>query len=129
MNDPIADMITRIKNVIMARHDEVVIPHSKMKEAIAVLLKDNGYIESFEVVKKAPQDDITVKLKYIGKTAAITDVRRVSKPGRRVYSPVKEIPKTLGGYGMTVVSTSKGVITDTQARKQNTGGEVLCQIW
>ncbi len=129
MNDPIADMITRIKNAIMARHDEVVIPHSKMKEAIAVLLKDNGYIESFEVVKKAPQDDITVKLKYIGKTAAITDVRRVSKPGRRVYSPVKEIPKTLGGYGMTVVSTSKGVITDTQARKQNTGGEVLCQIW
>ncbi len=129
MTDPIADMIIRIKNALLAGRDEVAIPHSKMKHAVAQLLLDNGYIEAFDVKEAVPQSEIVVKLKYIGKTAAITDVRRVSKPGRRVYAPVKEIPKTLGGYGITIVSTSKGVITDNQARKMNLGGEILCQIW
>lgn len=129
MTDPIADMITRIKNALLAGLSEVSIPHSKMKHALAQLLFDNGYIQSFEVKEAVPQSQIVIQLKYIGKTAVITDVRRVSKPGRRVYSPVKEIPKTLGGYGITIVSTSKGVITDNQARKMNLGGEILCQIW
>jgi small subunit ribosomal protein S8 len=129
MTDPIADMIIRVKNAFMANKTEVSIPHSKVKEAIAKILEAEGYVESFEVEPTKPQRTINVKLKYVGKIPAITEVRRMSKPGRRVYSTVKDIPKALGGYGVTIVSTSRGVVTGSQARKMNIGGEVLCQIW
>ncbi|NCN03828.1 MAG: 30S ribosomal protein S8 [Candidatus Pacebacteria bacterium] len=129
MTDPIADMIIRVKNAFMANKAEVSIPHSKVKEAIAKILEAEGYVESFEVAPTKPQRTINVKLKYVGKIPAITEVRRMSKPGRRVYSTVKDIPKALGGYGVTIVSTSRGVVTGSQARKMNIGGEVLCQIW
>ena len=104
-------------------------PHSKMKEAIAKILMDNNYIESFEVVEKKPQSDILIKLGYVGNLSKITDIKRVSKPGRRLYSTVDQIPATLNGYGITIVSTSKGLMTDKQARQKNVGGELLCQIW
>lgn len=129
MTDPIADMIIRIKNALMAGHERVEIPHSKVKESLAHILVDEGYISKASVVKQIPQSVIVVDLKYVGKVPAITDVRRVSKPGRRMYAGVKDIPKALGGYGITIVSTSKGVMTDTKAKQQNAGGEVLCQVW
>ncbi|MBW7955592.1 30S ribosomal protein S8 [Patescibacteria group bacterium] len=129
MNDPIADMIIRIKNALMARHETVAVPHSRVKEEISKILVANNYVESYEVSKKMPQSDLVFKLRYVGKVPAITDVRRISTPGRRVYSTSAKVPKALGGYGITIVSTSKGVMTDKDARKQNVGGEVLCQIW
>ncbi len=129
MNDPIADMITRIKNALMAKHDSVEIPHSKLKERIGQILLQSNYIEDVKVEQKAPQAQIVVKLRYVGRLSAITDVKRVSKPGRRVYAPASKIPRALGGYGITIVSTSKGVMTDADAKKQNLGGEVLCQVW
>lgn len=129
MTDPIADMIIRVKNAFLASRATVSIPHSKMKEALAKILEAEGYVESFEVKPTVPQKTIEIKLKYIGKIPAITEVRRLSKPGRRMYAAVGEIPRSLGGYGVTIVSTSKGVVTDKDARKMNIGGEVLCQIW
>lgn len=129
MNDPIADMIIRIKNALMARHETVAVPHSRVKEQISKILVENQYVESYQVDQKAPQSDLVFKLRYVGKVPAITDVRRISKPGRRIYTTSAKIPKALGGYGITIVSTSKGVMTDKEARKQNVGGEVLCQIW
>lgn len=129
MTDPIADMIIRIKNALLARHSEVMMPHSKLKQSIAKILEAEGYIEGVEVKSDSIVPQIMIKLKYQGKTPAITDVRRLSKPGRRLYAPANQIPRALGGYGITIVSTSKGVITDTQARKQNVGGEIICQIW
>ncbi|MDH5533747.1 MAG: 30S ribosomal protein S8 [Candidatus Pacebacteria bacterium] len=129
MTDPIADMIIRVKNAFMANKANVSIPHSKVKEAVAKILESEGYVENFEVKPTVPQKTIEVKLKYIGKIPAITQVRRLSKPGRRMYATSKDIPKSLGGYGVTIVSTSKGVVTDSQARKLNVGGELLCQIW
>jgi len=129
MTDPIADMIIRIKNALMARHESVIVPHSKMKEEISKILVANNYVESYQVDQKVPQSDLVFKLRYVGKIPAITDVRRVSKPGCRVYSTSSKVPKALGGYGITIVSTSKGIMTDKDARKQNVGGEVLCQIW
>lgn len=129
MTDPIADMIIRIKNALLARHSEVTMPHSKLKQSIAKILEAEGYIEGVEVKSDSIVPQIMIKLKYQGKTPAITDVRRLSKPGRRLYAPANQIPRALGGYGITIVSTSKGVITDTQARKQNVGGEIICQIW
>lgn len=129
MTDPIADMITRIKNALLARHVEVVVPHSKLKAAIATILEKEGYVLGVEVSKGQPQPDIVLKLKYVGKIPAITDVKRVSKPGRRMYSSSDKIPSTLGGFGITIVSTSRGIMTGKEARKQNVGGEVLCQIW
>ncbi len=129
MNDPIADMIIRIKNALMARHDSVVIPHSKLKAQIGEILQQNNYVEECRVEKKSPQAEIVVKLRYVGRVPAITDVKRVSTPGRRIYSPAGKIPRALGGYGITIVSTSKGIMTDKEAKKQNVGGEVLCQVW
>jgi len=129
MTDPIADMIIRIKNALLAEMPEVVIPHSKVKEEIAKILMANGYVESFDLEAKVPQSNIRIKPRYVGKMSAITDVKRISKPGRRIYASSKELPRALGGYGITIVSTSKGIMTDRDARKQNVGGEVLCQIW
>ena len=129
MNDPIADMIIRIKNALLAKHDEVRIPHSRVKEHIGQILLANNYVMSCEVVPATPQAEIKIKLRYVGRVPAITDVRRISTPGRRLYATSKKIPKALGGYGITIVSTSKGIMTDAEARKQNLGGEVMCQIW
>jgi len=129
ITDPIADMIIRIKNSLMANQAKITIPHSKMKEAVGKLLLENGYIQALEVEAAVPQANIVITPKYLGKTPAITGVRSISKPGRRVYGTVKEIPRALGGYGITIISTSKGIITDNQARKMNVGGEILCQIW
>ena len=129
MNDPIADMIIRIKNALMARHESVSIPHSKLKAQIGQILLSNNYIEEFKVEPKSPQAEIQLKLKYVGRVPAITGVKRVSSPGRRVYTSSPLIPRALGGYGITIVSTSKGIMTDKEAKKQNVGGEILCQIW
>lgn len=129
MTDPVADMLTRIKNAYLARRASVVIPHSKVKEAIAQVLLDNHYIGSFKVEPNGPQPSLVVELTYTGKTPALTDVKRVSSPGRRLYMPVDRIPKALGGYGVTIVSTSQGVMSDRDAKKKNIGGEILCQVW
>ncbi len=129
MNDPIGDFITRIKNGVMAGHDTVVLPHSRMKEALARILEKEGYISAVSVDTSHQFPEIVMKMKYIGKQSAVTDVRRLSKPGRRMYSPAKSIPRALGGYGITIISTNKGVLTDKEARQQNIGGELLCQVW
>lgn len=122
-------MLIRIKNALLVHKQQVEIPYSNLKNSLAKILVDNGYLESMEVVKQAPHDQIVVKLKYVGKTPAITEVKRLSKPGRRLYSNSQQIPRALGGYGITIVSTSQGIMVDTKARKQNIGGELLCQIW
>lgn len=129
MTDPIADMIIRIKNALLARHSQVVVPSSKIKHSIAQILEREGYITGFELKAEKPQANLVINLRYTGKSPVITDVKRLSKPGRRVYAPASQVPRALGGYGITIVSTSKGVITDKEARKQNVGGELLCQIW
>jgi len=129
MTDPIADMLARIKNALLAKQKQVVMPHSKVKEAIAKILVANNYVESFETLVKEPQSDLVIKLGYLGKLPKISGVKRVSKPGRRLYSTVDKVPAALNGYGITIVSTSKGLLTDKEARKQNVGGELLCQIW
>lgn len=129
MTDPISDMIIRIKNALLARRKEVRIPHSKIKQAVAEILVENNYVASYKVEKETPQDVIVVILSYENKWPKITGVKRISKPGRRLYTPVGRIPTTLNGYGITILSTSKGLMTDKQARQENVGGEILCQIW
>lgn len=127
--DPISDIIIRIKNAHMARHSKVEVPYSKMKKAVADILLKEGYVSEVGVKESKPFSYLVITLKYIGKLPAVNNVKRLSKPGRRLYSPVSKIPRTLGGYGITIVSTSKGVMTDKQARKANLGGELLCQVW
>lgn len=131
MTDPIADMLTRIRNANTAKHDTVDIPASKMKNAIADILLKEGYIKSFEIVDNGNFKDIRVTLKY-GKDKnekIITGLKRISKPGLRVYANKEELPRVLGGLGVAIISTNEGVITDKQARKLNVGGEVLAFIW
>ncbi len=131
MSDPIADMLTRIRNANTAKHDSVDIPASKMKLAIAKILLDEGYITSYDVVKEGNFDVIRIKLKY-GKDKnekILTGLKRISKPGLRVYASKDELPKVLGGLGVAIISTNSGVITDKEARKLNVGGEVLAFIW
>lgn len=132
MTDPIADMLTRIRNANTAMHDEVSMPSSKQKEALAAILKKEGYIEDFAVSANQgrPGSSLTVTMKYSPERArTISGLRRVSKPGLRVYSPAKDVPRVLGGLGVAVVSTSQGLMTDRDARKRNVGGEVLCFVW
>jgi small subunit ribosomal protein S8 len=132
MTDPIADMLTRVRNANTAMHDEVRMPSSKQKEALAAILKKEGYIEDFRVSANGdkPGSTLTVTMKYSPERArTISGLRRVSKPGLRVYSPAKEVPRVLGGLGVAVVSTSQGLMTDREARKRNVGGEVLCFVW
>lgn len=132
MTDPIADMLTRIRNANTAMHDEVRMPASKQKEALAGLLKAEGYIEDFSVAANdsRPGSTLTVTMKYSPERArTISGLRRVSKPGLRVYSAAQEVPRVLGGLGVAVVSTSQGLLTDREARKRNVGGEVLCFVW
>ena len=129
ITDPIGDMLTRIKNAQLAKKKQLVIPHSNLKEAIANKLVENNYIKSAEVEEKKPQSDIIIKLRYVDQLPAITNLKRISKPGRRLYSKTNRIPVTLGGYGMTLISTSKGVLTGKEARQKSVGGELLCQVW
>ena len=130
ITDSIADMLTRIRNASSAKHDTVDIPASKMKTAIAQILLDEGYIKAFTVTDDGKQGTIHITLKYgPGKTQVIQGLRRVSKPGLRIYTSCEDMPKVLKGLGIAILSTSKGVITDKQARKENVGGEVLAFIW
>ena len=130
MNDPIADMLTRIRNALTARHDTVTLPASNMKKAIAKILLDEGYIKSVDYIDDGLQGQIKIVLKYMqGKESVIKGLKRISKPGLRVYAASSEIPKVLGGLGIAIVSTSKGVMTDKEARNAGVGGEVLAYIW
>ena len=130
INDPIADMLTRIRNGLIARHDSVTMPASNMKKAIAKILLDEGYIKSVDYIDDGVQGQIKVTLKYMqGKESVIKGLKRISKPGLRVYARNDEIPKVLGGLGIAIVSTSKGVMTDKEARNAGVGGEVLAYIW
>ena len=129
ITDPIADMLTRIRNANNARHDTVDVPASNMKKSIAQILLDEGYIKSFQVVDDGVQGMIHITLKYNGKDKVITGLRRVSKPGLRVYVGADELPRVLRGLGVAIVSTSKGVMTDKAARAAHIGGEVLAFVW
>ena len=130
MNDPIADMLTRIRNALTARHDTVTIPGSNIKKAIAKILLDEGYIKSVDYIDDGLQGQIKITLKYTeGKTSVINGLKRISTPGLRVYARSEDLPKVLGGLGIAIVSTSKGVMTDKEARKAGVGGEVLAYIW
>ena len=131
MSDPIADMLTRIRNANTAKHDTVDIPASKMKIAIADILVDEGYITKYDIVEDGNFKSIRVTLKYgADKTEKIiTGLKRISKPGLRIYAGKDELPKVLGGLGTAIISTNKGVLTDKEARKENVGGEVLAFIW
>ena len=130
ITDPIADMLTRIRNANSAKHDTVDIPASKMKKAIAQILVDEGYIKAYKIIDDDKQGVIRVTLKYgEGKSQVITGLRRVSKPGLRIYSNVEDMPKVMKGLGVAIISTSKGIMTDREPRKQNVGGEVLAFIW
>ncbi|RMG91397.1 MAG: 30S ribosomal protein S8 [Chloroflexi bacterium] len=133
MSDPIADMLTRIRNALMRQHPTVSMPYSKMKGAIAEVLKAEGYIEDFEVLPEKPQAVLTLKLKYVGdrrhRRSVITGLERVSRPGRRVYVGKKDIPWVRSGMGIAILTTSKGVMTGQEARRKGLGGEVLCKVW
>lgn len=130
LTDPIADMLTRIRNANSVSHEKVDIPFSNEKEAIAKILKDEGYILNFKQIITGNNKNLRVYLKYVnGREKAIKGLKRISKPGRRVYSGVEDIPRVLGGLGIAIVSTPKGIVTDKTARTENVGGEVLCYIW
>ena len=131
MTDPIADMLTRIRNANTAKHDTVDVPSSKMKLAIAKIILDEGYIKSYELVENGKFNDIRITLKYGASKneKIISGLQRISKPGLRVYANKEELPKVLGGLGVAIISTNKGVITDKEARKLGVGGEVLCFVW
>ena len=130
ISDPIADMLTRIRNSLMVRHDSVLVPTSKVKLAIAEILKDEGFINDFEVVKDKTHKAIKINLKYAGKNQpALTGMKRISKPGLRVYVERGEITRVYGGLGIAILSTPKGIMTGKQAWRQGVGGEILCYIW
>jgi len=129
MTDPIADLLTRIRNAYAAKHDTVSIPHSNQKEAIAKVLASHGYVDSVEVVAENALKSITVTLKYIGSSPALTKIDRISSPGRRVYSASKDIKQVLAGNGIRIISTNKGIMTDAEAKSQKLGGEVICKVW
>jgi small subunit ribosomal protein S8 len=134
MTDPIADMLTRIRNGLMAGHAIVPMPTSRLKAALAQILKDEGYIEKFEVVTEdGPQGVLRLYMKYMGerrdRKPVITGLERVSRPGRRVYAGKRDIPRVLSGLGVTIVSTPKGMMTGVRARKLGVGGEVICKVW
>jgi small subunit ribosomal protein S8 len=129
ISDPIADMLTRIRNGSRARHTDVLIPASRTKRAIAEILRDEGFIETFEEVKDGAHPEIKITLKYVGKVPVISGLKRVSKPGLRVYATKTDIPRVLGGLGVVIVSTSHGIMTGSRARQAQLGGEVLAYVW
>ena len=126
MTDPIADMLTRMRNAIMAEQDRVVFPASKMKAGVCKVLKDEGYIKSFKIIAKSQSD---INIKVLLKEDAIVGLKRFSRPGLRQYRGYKEIPRVLSGLGINVVSTSQGIMSDRQAKSKKVGGEVLCSVW
>jgi small subunit ribosomal protein S8 len=133
MTDPIADMLTRIRNAMEREHKAVSMPHSTIKERVADVLKAEGYIADYAVLPEQPQPVLRIELKYVGdrrhRRPVITDLRRISRPGRRVYVNRDEIPWVLSGMGIAILTTSKGIMTGEQARRQGLGGEVLCEVW
>ena len=129
VTDPIADMLTRIRNANSMRYKEVEVPASKIKIEIARILKEEGFISDYKVKKNNIQDNIVLYLKYSGKERVITGLKRISKPGLRVYAKAEEIPSVLSGLGIAIISTSKGMMTDKEARRESLGGEVLAYIW
>jgi small subunit ribosomal protein S8 len=130
MTDPIADMLTRIRNAALARHDRISMPSSNIKHAIAELLKNEGYVADVAVEPCAPQNVLTITLKYgRDRKSAIDGIKRVSKPGRRVYVSHDHIPRVLHGLGVGVLSTSRGVMSDKDARRHGVGGELICEVW
>jgi small subunit ribosomal protein S8 len=130
MTDPIADMLTRIRNAVAAKHDYVNVPASKLKVAIAHVLKEEGFIRDFEILEEEPRKTLRIYLIYVGKKEPLlTGIRRVSKPGLRVYVQKREIPRVYGGLGVAILSTPQGVMTGQQAWRQQVGGELLCYVW
>ena len=130
MSDPLGDMLTRIRNAQRAKKSEVVSPASRLRESVLEVLKKEGYIEGYERVNVKPGiDELHIKLKYHEGTSVITEIYRVSTPGRRVYSSVKDLPRVYNGLGISIISTPQGVMSDNEARKANVGGEVLCQVF
>lgn len=131
MTDPIADMLTRIRNALTAKHDTVVVPASKVKVAIADILVREGYVKGYEIVENPVQNDILITLKYspVKGQKVVTGLKRVSTPGLRVYAGVDNLPKVLNGMGIAILSTSKGILTDKEAKAQHIGGEVLAYVW
>ncbi|MBI5523338.1 MAG: 30S ribosomal protein S8 [Desulfarculus sp.] len=127
--DPIADMLTRVRNAILARHHEVEVPLSKMKAAVAQALQDEGYILGYETAEDGKQGILRIQLKYSGNTPVIEGIKRISKPSRRVYVSHDEIPKVMSGLGVNILSTPRGVMSDRKARKERLGGEVVCSVW
>ena len=130
MSDPLADMLTRIRNAVMVKFDSVEMPKSKVKVNVAKVLEEEGYINGWEVTDDGPQGTLIINLKYgPNGESVITGLKRVSKPGLRQYAKAGNVPTVLNGLGIAIVSTSKGIVTDRAARQQNTGGEILCQVW
>lgn len=129
LTDPIADMLTRIRNAVLIKMEKVDIPASKMKVEIAKILKEEGFIKSYKIIKDKKQGILRITLKYVDFVPVISGLKRVSKPGRRVYVGKDEIPKSLGGVGITVLTTSMGIMTDKECVREKTGGEVLCYVW
>ena len=129
ITDPIADMLTRIRNANAQRHETVDVPSSKLKKSIAEILFDEGYIKAFEEIEDGVQGTIRITLKYVNKQKVIAGLKRISKPGLRVYATKDELPKVLGGLGIALISTSKGIMTDKKARQEGIGGEVLAFVW
>ena len=130
MTDPIADMLTRVRNANMVKHETVDVPASNMKKEIARILLEEGFIRGYDVIEDGKQGIIRIQLKY-GQMSerVITGLKRISKPGMRVYADKHEVPRVLNGLGISIISTSKGILTDKQARKENVGGEVICYVW
>ena len=130
MSDPLADMMTRIRNAVMVKFDTVVMPSSRNKASIAKVLKDEGFISDFQVTDEGVQGTLKINLKYgPNRESVITGIKRISKPGLRKYAKADALPKVLDGLGISIISTSKGIVTDRTARAQNTGGEILCEVW
>lgn len=129
MTDPIADLLTRIRNGYSAKADTVMVPHSNQKQTIVKVLVDQGYLESSEIVDSETHKQIQIALKYVGKQPALSTIQRISTPGRRVYSPASDIKTVLSGHGIRIISTNKGIMTDKEAKKNNLGGEVICKVW
>lgn len=128
-SDPIADMLTRIKNGYLSRKVDVMVPFSKFKESLAKTLVNAGYVEAYEVVKEDKFPELKVTLKYADRKPAIEEIKKVSKPGIRIYAGKNNLPKVLSGFGVSIISTSKGLMTDKEARKAGLGGEVICRVW
>lgn len=129
MTDKISDLLIRIKNGFLANHESVRLQNSKLLKSVAEILYREGYLEEVKIEGESPKQELVLKLRYINRQPALTEVKRLSKPGRRLYASATQLPKTLGGYGITIVSTSKGMLTDKQARSQKIGGELIAQVW